>query len=188
MFTKLRRPKDIHLYTCEEMSAYALTLRKDKIKHLDLSDSPFPSMSVEQMAALGKMIHDSKVSHLILKRNNFGDISLGCLEAFATALHGAKNLVEFSIDGNRLQESDFSFHHWQVLRTLFASLPLRTISLQYNELNDLEEEQFKQFKQLVREAKEQCLIGTNNWSSERWIEIINAVDWRKQNVASSPVP
>ncbi|MDR3502143.1 MAG: hypothetical protein P4L79_06120 [Legionella sp.] len=186
MFTKLRKPKDIHLYTCEEMGAYALTLRKDKIKHLDLSDSPFPSMSVEQMAALGKMIHDSKVTHLILKRNNFGHLSLSCLEAFATALSGAEKLVEFSIDGNRLQVPDFSFHHWQVLRSLFASLSLKTISLQYNELDGLEEEQFKQFKQLIREAKDQCLIGINNWSSERWIEIINAVEWRKQGVASSP--
>ncbi|CAM4375270.1 MAG: hypothetical protein LEGION0403_FIIPPAGN_02605 [Legionella sp.] len=46
MFTKSRKPKDIHLFTCEEMSAYALTLRKEKIKQLDLSDSPFPSMNV----------------------------------------------------------------------------------------------------------------------------------------------
>lgn len=45
MFTKSRKPKDIHLFTCEEMGAYALTLRKE-IKQLDLSDSPFPSMNV----------------------------------------------------------------------------------------------------------------------------------------------
>ncbi|WP_058535174.1 hypothetical protein [Legionella saoudiensis] len=186
MFTKLKKPKDIHLYTCDEMSAYAVTLRKEKIEYLDLSDSPFPSMSVEQMAALGKMVHDSQVAHLILKKNNFGLLTLSCLEAFTTALHGAEKLVELAIDGNLLNAPGFSTEHWQALRILFDSLPLKTISLQYNDLNNLEEEQFKQLKQLIGEAKDKCLIGSNNWSSERWIELINAVDWGKQ-AASLPI-
>ncbi|USQ12778.1 hypothetical protein J2N86_08660 [Legionella lytica] len=185
MFTKSRKPKDIHLYTCEEMSAYALTLRKEKITHLDLWNSPFPSMSVEQMAALGKMVRDSKVTHLILRKNDFGLLSLPCLEAFATSLSGAEELVEFAIDVNQLHVSDFSSQHWQVLRSLFASLPLKKISLQYNDLDDLEEEQFSQLKQIIQEANHPCLIATNNWSSKRWIEVINMVDWQKQKSASS---
>ncbi|MFJ1267664.1 hypothetical protein ACD661_03715 [Legionella lytica] len=185
MFTKSRKPKDIHLFTIDEMSVYAVALRKEKIKQLDLSDTPFTSMTVEQMAALGGMIHDSKVSHLILKRNDFGYLSISCLEAFASALSGAEKLVEFTIDGNRLQVANFSLEHWKVLRNLFNSLSLQKISLQYNDLNDLEEEQFEQFKLLIGEIKKPCLSGFNNWSSGRWNEIINSVDW---HVSSSAPP
>lgn len=185
MFTKSRKPKDIHLFTSEEMSDYAVILRKEKIKQLDLSDSPLTSMTVEQMAALGRMIHDSKVSHLILKRNDFGYLSINCLEAFAGALSGAEKLVDFTIDGNRLQVADFSLEHWKVLRNLFNSLSLQKISLQYNDLNDLADEQFEQLKLLIGEVKKQCLIGPNNWSSGRWNEIINSVDW---HTPPSPTP
>lgn len=196
MPTKSKRLPKIHLDSCEQISAYADSLKKEQIKKLDLSHVSFTSMSAEQLSALGKMICDAEIESLILINNNIGKLSTDCLTSLFQGLDQAK-LKKWRIDSNQLALPSFSEEHWRLLAATTSSLPsLECLSLQYNELANQNEAQFTQFKKLVKNSYK-CLITYNNWSLKQWNQIINAeneheaplkLDQDKDPYPGSPTP